>query len=116
MSQADADRFVEDLKNNEELRAELSGQATGIASVVTFAKDKGYDVTGQDVATYIEGQAGQDLTDEQLDAIAGGKGHHHHHHHSSTSVTQTNTVQTAEVATTAVEVAEVAAVAVVVVT
>ena len=59
------------------MRSELAGQASGVASVVTYATSKGYDVTPAEVSTYIQGQVAQELTDGQLDAIAGGKGHHH---------------------------------------
>lgn len=123
MSQADAERFVADLKSDENLRNELSGHASGVGSVVEFAAGKGYEITAEDVATYLQGQTEHDLSDEQLDSIAGGKGHHHH---STTSVTQVATAQTVAMATTeavAVETTvnaaaevEVAAVAVIVAT
>jgi predicted ribosomally synthesized peptide with nif11-like leader len=117
VSKQDIDRFVGDLTSDADLRNELSGSASGVGSVVAFAKAKGYDIDAGEVRAFLDGQAGKNLTDDQLEAIAGGKGHHHHHHsHSTTTVTQTNTVQTAEVATTAAAAAEVAAVAVVVVT
>lgn len=111
MSQSEVERFVEDLKNDENLRGELSTGASGIGSVVAFAKDKGYAVTAEEAAAYIQSQAGRDLTDAQLDAIAGGKGHHHH----SSTTTTTETVQTVEAVTTAAAAAEVAAAAVAVV-
>ena len=109
MSSAEVERFVADLKTNEGLRSELSGHASGVGSVVSFAKDKGYDIDTDEAATYIHGEAGRELNDAELDAVAGGKG--------SVS-TSTNVVQVAEVATgaaAAVEVA-VAAVAVIVLT
>lgn len=74
MSHADVERFVEDLKNNEKLRGALAEQASGIGSIAAFARDKGYDVSAEEASAYISAQAGQELTDEQLDAIAGGKG------------------------------------------
>lgn len=122
MSQADVERFVSDLKSDQELRTELAEHASGVGSVVEFAKDKGYDITTDEARDYIQSQAGQDLSDDQLDAIAGGKGHHS----SSVSVTQIATAQTAVAATTEAVAAEttvnaaaeveVAAVAVVVLT
>lgn len=102
MSQADVERFVSDLKSNDELRAELSGHASGVGSVVEFAKDKGYDLSAEEVSSYIQGQAGSDLSDAQLDAIAGGKGHHS----SSVSETQVATAQTVAMATTEAVAAE----------
>ena len=110
MSQADVERFVEDLKNDAGLREELKGQAAGVASVVEFAKGKGYDIGADEARAYIQAQASRDLSDEELDAIAGGKGHHHHHHHSTSTVTQVSAVQTAYAATTADVAAEVVAV------
>ena len=76
MSQADVERFVEDLKNNEDLRNELSGHASGVGSVVAFAKNKGYDISAEEASAYISAQAGQELSDDELDAVAGGKGGH----------------------------------------
>lgn len=96
MSQSEVDRFIEDLKTDDAMRSELAGQASGVASVVTYATSKGYDVTPAEVSTYIQGQVAQELTDGQLDAIAGGKGHHHHHHSTSTYAAQTVAVATTE--------------------
>ena len=120
MSQADIERFVADLKSNPELLAEVKQQAGGLGSVVAFAKSKGYDVTAAEAKAYVNAQAGKDLSDAQLDAVAGGKGHHHH---SAANVTQAVNVQTAvnvtteavAEATTAATTAEVAAEAVAVV-
>ena len=97
MSKADLERFVSDLKTDDALRAELAGNASGIGSVVEFAEGKGYDISADEARNYIQSQSGTDLSDDQLDAIAGGKGHHHS---STTSVTQVATVQTAVAATT----------------
>lgn len=121
MSHEDIQRFVADLKSDDVLRAELSENASGLASVVEFAAGKGYSITPDEVASYIQNQTETELTDAQLDAIAGGKGHHHHHHHGSSTSTSTSTVQTTqtvttqtvEAETTAEAVAEVVAVVVV---
>jgi hypothetical protein len=47
------ERLVEDLKKNEELRNELSGHAPGMESIVAFAKQKGYEVTDEEVSSCI---------------------------------------------------------------
>ena len=73
MSSAEVERFVADLMGNEDLRNELSGHASGVGSVVAFAKDKGYDVSADEAAAYIHDQAGRELNDAELDAVAGGK-------------------------------------------
>ena len=74
MSQADVERFVADLKSNDELRDEVTGAAGGIGSIVEVAKDKGYDITVEEARDYIRSQASSELSDEQLDQVAGGKG------------------------------------------
>ena len=74
MSQADIERFVADLQTNPDLLAEVTKSAGGIASIVEIAKGKGYDVTLDEAKAYIQAQAKAELSDEQLDAIAGGKG------------------------------------------
>lgn len=102
MSKADLERFVSDLKTDDALRAELAGNASGIGSVVEFAEGKGYDISADEARNYIQSQSATDLSDDQLDAIAGGKGHHS----STTSVTQVATAQTAVAATTEAVAAE----------
>jgi len=116
MSQADIQRFVSDLKGNQVLLDEVKSGAVGLGAVVELAQSKGYDITVDEAKAYIREQANQELSDEQLDAVAGGKGHHHHHHKSTqvstyqTAVTVTTEAVTAE--TTAEVAAEVEAVAV----
>jgi len=109
MSQADLERFVSDLKTNVELRTELSGHASGIGSVVEFAGGKGYDIAPQEARDYIQAQTTNDLSDAQLDAISGGKGHH-------SAVTQVAAVQTGVAASTIDVAAEVVAAAVIILT
>ncbi len=104
MSQADIERFVADLKSDTGMMDELKGGSTGLASVVEFASGKGYDISIDEAKAYIQEQAKQELSDDQLDSIAGGKGHHHHSTNVSTSQTA---VTTTTVATNAVEAADV---------
>jgi len=92
MSQADIQRFVSDLKANQGLLDEVKSGAVGLASLVELAQARGYDFTADEARAYIRGQASQELSDEQLDAVAGGKGHQHH-----SSATQ-SAVQSAVVA------------------
>ncbi|MDA0951589.1 MAG: Nif11-like leader peptide family RiPP precursor [Proteobacteria bacterium] len=95
MSQADIQRFVADLKSNADLRNEVTGSASGIGSVLEVAKEHGYDISVSEARDYIRSQASSELSDEQLDQIAGGKGHH-----SVSSATQAVQVQTAATFTT----------------
>ena len=110
MSSSEVERFVGDLKTDDGLRSTLAEHASGVGSIVSFANEKGYEITVEEAGAYIQAQAGNDLSDDQLDEVSGGKGQ-------SVGVsTQTNVQQTAEVSTTAAAAAEVIAVAVVVVT
>ena len=109
MSATEVERFVSELKDNAELRAELSNHASGLGSVVEFAKDKGYDISLDEASAYIQAQAGSDLSDEQLDGIAGGKGS------VTANVQQVTNVTEAVNATAAVNAADVATVAVAVI-
>ena len=110
MSQADVEKFVSDLQSDSGLLEEVRQSAGGLQSVVDLAKSKGYDVTLDEAKAYVQDQAKQTLSDDQLDAIAGGKGHH-----STTSTVQVQSVATVtteatSVETTATAVAEVEAV------
>ncbi len=112
MSQSDIQRFIQDLKTNPELQEAIKGQSGGLEAVVAFATSQGYDISLDEAKAYIRAQSQQELTDEQLDAIAGGKGGHHPGSNTSTNVS-TVTVEAAHVATTAEVAAEVVVVAVV---
>lgn len=128
MSQAEVERFVADLKADEEMRGELKNHAAGIASVVSFASDKGYDLSPDEVRDYIQSQLGRELDDAELEAVAGGKGHHHHHTTSvaayqsvaamttEAAVAETTAYTIAEAATSVAAAAEVVAVAAIVAT
>jgi len=75
MSQADIDRFITDIKGNEEMLEELQKGSTGLAYVVEFAESKGYDITLDEAKAYISAQANAELSDAELDSVAAGKGH-----------------------------------------
>lgn len=118
MSQEEIERFVGDLKNSEALRTGLSETASGVGSVVAYAKDNGYDISADEASAYISAQAGRDLSDQELDAVAGGKGHHHATNsvNVQTVATATTEATVAETTTGVAAEAEVAAVAAVVLT
>ena len=73
MSSSEVERFVSDLKTDDGLRSTLAEHASGVGSVVSFANGKGYEITVEEATAYIQAQAGNELRDDQLDAIAGGK-------------------------------------------
>jgi len=76
MSASEAERFAGDLKTQTGLLDELKKSAggLGLSGIVEFAKQKGYSIDTDDAKSYIEKKAHKELTDEQLDRIAGGKG------------------------------------------
>jgi predicted ribosomally synthesized peptide with nif11-like leader len=108
MSQSDIERFINDLKENTELLGEIKSGSTGLASVVETAQAKGYDITMDEAKTYISDKAQQDLSDSQLDAVAGGKGSTTSTAAVQTTLAVTTAVQTAEAVTTVAEAADVA--------
>lgn len=73
MSKADIEKFVSDLKSNPDLLEEVKQSAGGLQSVVELAKGKGYDISLDEAKAYIQDKAGATLSDDQLDALAGGK-------------------------------------------
>ena len=73
MSQAEVDRFVEDLKGSEDLQAALMENAGSIDAVTAFASSKGYEISADEARSYIETKSGKELNDEELDSVAGGK-------------------------------------------
>ena len=72
MCDSEIQRFISDIKSDETLRMELTSQASGVGSVVEFAKSHDYDVTAEDVIAHMRAQLGKELSDEDLDAVAGG--------------------------------------------
>lgn len=107
MALSDAERFAEDLKNNPDLAQMVKENATGLASLVDIAKSKGYDFSVDDAKEFIQARVPQELTDDQMNAVAGGKSS------TGSTVAQTTAVastaaEAAEVATSAVQVAEAA--------
>ena len=102
MSAADIDGFIADVKGNASLLNEGTAVAGGLEAMADFAQSKGYDISGDEAKTYSTDKGNAELSDSQLDAIAGGKGHH--------SVA-TSTFEAAQVVTTAQAAAEVETIA-----
>jgi predicted ribosomally synthesized peptide with nif11-like leader len=96
------------MKKDPELLTKVKDSAGGLDSVVQLAKDHGYDISVDEAKDYIQSQSRQELSDEQMEALAGGKGH------TTSSVTQVQSVQTAVQVTSAATTAEAATTAVVV--
>ncbi|MBT5433536.1 MAG: Nif11-like leader peptide family natural product precursor [Alphaproteobacteria bacterium] len=72
MSQSEIERFVEALKNDPELHKQLTAKASGLGSVVEIAQGLGYDFTLDEARSHARSLSNVDLTDDQLEAIAGG--------------------------------------------
>jgi predicted ribosomally synthesized peptide with nif11-like leader len=73
MSQADVERFVRDIKTNTDLQQAIKAGAGGLQSVVNIANQRGYQITIGEARQYMRDKA-SNLTDAELDALAGGKG------------------------------------------
>src|SRR5260370_2804088 len=80
MSIAETERFAADLKSNEALRAEAGkaqadkSHATPIDRAVAFAAGKGYAFTAEEAKEHAKAKAkaaGKELTDAELDGVAG---------------------------------------------
>lgn len=75
MSVQDAERFAKDLKAESQLLDEFKKTAAGkgLACVCQFAREKGYNITVDEAQNYIHSKTKSELSDQQLDHIAGGK-------------------------------------------
>lgn len=67
--------FSGDLKSDYGLRTALADTTSGVSSVISFANDKGYEISVDEANAYIKGQMDHELSDEQLGSVAGGKEH-----------------------------------------
>lgn len=73
MSEPEIHRFLDDMKNDEALRGEVMADMESFAAIVERAAAKGYDFTLEEAKSHMHKTAKQELSDEQLDAVAGGK-------------------------------------------
>lgn len=74
MSAAEIERFVSDLASDELLREKAVNASEGVASLVAIAQEHGYDITVDEAHQYVQANAQGELSDAQLDTVAGGKG------------------------------------------
>jgi hypothetical protein len=81
MSLSEIERFAADLKSNAALRAEAEtaqadpSDATPLQRAAAFAASKGYAFTADEVKEHVKANAkvaGKQLTDAELDGVAGG--------------------------------------------
>ncbi|MCG8461207.1 MAG: Nif11-like leader peptide family RiPP precursor [Holophagales bacterium] len=73
MSQSEIERFVSDVKNNEELLKELTEGVIGLDELVSRAGEKGYEFTAEEAKAFAMSQAEGEISDDQLDMVAGGQ-------------------------------------------
>jgi predicted ribosomally synthesized peptide with nif11-like leader len=72
MSKSEVERFVADIKTSAKLQEAVAGSAgADTASLVAIARTHGYDVTNEDVRNHIRTKK-PELTEQELDAVAGG--------------------------------------------
>jgi predicted ribosomally synthesized peptide with nif11-like leader len=75
MSIDEARRFERDLTNNSQLLAKVKSLVSGLSSFVEAGKAHGYDFTLADAKQLVRDKVPRNqLSDEQLDAIAAGHG------------------------------------------
>jgi hypothetical protein len=81
MSLSEIERFAADLKSNAALRAEAekaqadTSAATPLHRTAAFAASKGYAFTADELKQHVRAKAkaaGKQLTDAELDGVAGG--------------------------------------------
>lgn len=72
MSQSEVERFAGAVRADKTLQDELKKAAVSNEAIVDFAKSKGYDVTLNEVVSFVEERKAT-LSAEDLDKVAGGK-------------------------------------------
>jgi len=72
LSRTDLERFVADIKTNKDLQTAVAKGAGGLQSALAVAKANGYTISLDEARTYMRGQM-SNLSDKQLDVLAGGK-------------------------------------------
>ncbi len=73
---SEMDRLVQDLSRSPELQQRLLNQPEDLDAAVSAAQAAGYDVSKEEAVRYVDALRHSDekeLSDSQLDAVAGGK-------------------------------------------
>ena len=85
MSQEDVTRFYNDLVNDKDLQQKTAGlgqkygdvkpdEAEIVAEIVKLAQASNYSFSAEEVKEYIENHKSRVLSDDELEAVAGGSG------------------------------------------
>jgi predicted ribosomally synthesized peptide with nif11-like leader len=73
---SDFAQLLRDLPHSPSLQARLE-QVESVDSAVSAAREAGYSISGEEISAYmrsLQDDSQKDLSDAQLDAVAGGKG------------------------------------------
>ncbi len=71
MSVSEIERFGKDIEANAVLKEDLIKAGTAEEAIVSFANDKGYDFTADELKAEVEKKKA-DLSDEELEKVAAG--------------------------------------------
>ncbi len=71
MSVSEIERFGKDVEENTVLKEDLIKAGTAEEAIVSFANDKGYDFTADELKAEVEKKKA-DLSDEELEKVAAG--------------------------------------------
>lgn len=74
MAYEQIEQFLAALQKDPQLIEKFQSGISGLDSVVEFAREMGFEISLDDAREFIREQANVELSDEQLEAIAGGKG------------------------------------------
>jgi predicted ribosomally synthesized peptide with nif11-like leader len=74
MSAAEFERFDSDVMRDPNLYAQLTQHPRTFADIVAFAAERGYAFTDDEVKDYVNATRAAELSDKQLDLVAGGAG------------------------------------------
>ncbi len=85
MSQEVIERFAQAVRGDKGLQEEFKKAATSNEAILEFAKSHGCNVTLSELMAYIERRKAV-LNLEELEQVAGGKGHTHHSTQAEVSV------------------------------
>lgn len=72
MSISDAKRFIQDVADNKSLQDEVKTKTSGLQSLVDFGLNNGYVFTLAELKQVVLSAAERDLTDDELEHLAGG--------------------------------------------
>lgn len=76
MSQTEVERFAREVRDQKRLQDELKQAAVSNEAIVEFARNKGFDVTIDEIKCFIETKKAN-MSQEDLEKVCAGKGATH---------------------------------------